>query len=166
VITLIQASRVFFDNSSVSAGILKIPTPTCFRLVSQPNMEQFAAGIAKKSPKTMILCSLLLIYKILLHKYLVQCTLASTWSLYRDALRLFQLIGRQFHWVTTYGRHACSIKNNFVLQVKHNWKIKISVSKAKISRQINDIRDTGPDTENTDHGPDLGFYGPLVNQTE
>ena len=26
---------------------------------------------------------------------------------------------------------------------------------------INDIRDTGPDTENTDHGPDI--YGPLVN---
>jgi hypothetical protein len=35
-----------------------------------------------------------------------------------------------------------------------------------LSRQINDIRDTGPDTENTDHGPDMGFYGPLVNQSE
>jgi hypothetical protein len=33
-----------------------------------------------------------------------------------------------------------------------------SVCKAKISRQINDSRDTGPDTENTDHGPDMhGF---------
>jgi hypothetical protein len=32
--------------------------------------------------------------------------------------------------------------------------------------QINDIRDTGPDTENTDHGPDMGFYGPFVNQSE
>jgi hypothetical protein len=41
-----------------------------------------------------------------------------------------------------------------------------SVCKAKISRQINDIRDTGPHTENTDHGPDLGSYGPLVNQSE
>ena len=41
-----------------------------------------------------------------------------------------------------------------------------SVCKAKISRQINDIRDTGPDTENTDHGPDMGFYGPFVNQSE
>ncbi len=41
-----------------------------------------------------------------------------------------------------------------------------SVCKAKISHQINGIRDTGPDTENTDHGPDMGFYGPLVNQTE
>jgi hypothetical protein len=41
-----------------------------------------------------------------------------------------------------------------------------SVCKAKISRQINDIRDTGPDTENTDHGPDMDFYGPLVNQSE
>ena len=41
-----------------------------------------------------------------------------------------------------------------------------SVCKAKISRQINDIRDTGPDTENTDNGPDMGFYGPLVNQSE
>jgi hypothetical protein len=41
-----------------------------------------------------------------------------------------------------------------------------SVCKAKISRQINDIRDTGPDTENTDHDPDMGFYGPLVNQSE
>jgi hypothetical protein len=52
----------------------------------------------------------------------------------------------------------------------HNWKIKkqffFSVCKAKTSRQINDIRDTGPDTENTDHGPDMGFYGPLVNQSE
>jgi hypothetical protein len=37
---------------------------------------------------------------------------------------------------------------------------------SKISRQINDIRDTGPDTENTDHGPEMGFYGPLVNQSE
>jgi hypothetical protein len=58
------------------------------------------------------------------------------------------------------------------LSVKHNWKFKkekkFSVCKAKISnyRQINDIRDTGPDTENTDHGPDMGFYGPLVNQSE
>jgi hypothetical protein len=41
-----------------------------------------------------------------------------------------------------------------------------SVCKAKISRQINHIRDTGPDTENTDDGPDMGFYGPLVNQSE
>ena len=41
-----------------------------------------------------------------------------------------------------------------------------SVCKAKVSRQINDIRDTGPDTENTDYGPDMGFYGPLVNQSE
>ena len=45
------------------------------------------------------------------------------------------------------------------LSVKHNWKI-------KKNHQINDIRDTGPDTENTDHGPDMGFYGPLVNQSE
>ena len=36
----------------------------------------------------------------------------------------------------------------------------------KTSRQINDIRVTGPDTENTDHGPDMDFYGPLVNQSE
>jgi hypothetical protein len=42
----------------------------------------------------------------------------------------------------------------------------VSVCKAKISRQINDIRDTGADTENTDHGPDMGFYGPLVNQSQ
>ena len=51
----------------------------------------------------------------------------------------------------------------------HNWKIKkqkFSVCKAKIFRQINDIRDTGPDKENTDHGPDMGFYRPLVNQSE
>jgi hypothetical protein len=32
-----------------------------------------------------------------------------------------------------------------------------SVCKAKISRQINDIQDTGPDAENTDHGADMGF---------
>jgi hypothetical protein len=38
-----------------------------------------------------------------------------------------------------------------------------SVCKEKISSQI---RNTGADTENTDHGPDMGFYGPLVNQSE
>ena len=35
---------------------------------------------------------------------------------------------------------------------------------AELSLWAFDIRDTGPDTENTDHGPDMGFYGPLVNQ--
>jgi hypothetical protein len=58
--------------------------------------------------------------------------------------------------------HAQS-KTIFVLQVKHNWKIK---KQKFFPHQINDIRDTGPDTENTDHGPDMGFYGPLVNQSE
>ncbi len=48
MIMLMQALRVFFDNLSVSAGIRKIATPTCFRLVPQPNIEQFAPGIAKK----------------------------------------------------------------------------------------------------------------------
>ncbi len=43
---------------------------------------------------------------------------------------------------------------------------KTTIDNLKLSRQINDIRDTGPDTENTDHGPDMGFYGPLVNQSE
>ena len=56
------------------------------------------------------------------------------------------------------------------LSVKHNWKFKKQIfflfAKPNSSRQINDIRDTGPDTENTDHGPDMGFYGPLVNQSE
>jgi hypothetical protein len=36
----------------------------------------------------------------------------------------------------------------------HNWKIE----KQKFF--------LFPDTENTDHGPDMGFYGPLVNQSE
>jgi hypothetical protein len=55
----------------------------------------------------------------------------------------------------------------------HNWKIKkqnfFLFTKQKFpatARQINDIRDTGPDTENRDHGPDMGFYGLLVNQSE
>ena len=54
------------------------------------------------------------------------------------------------------------------LSVKRNWKFKKQniFLFANISRQINDIRNTGPDTENTDHGPDMGFYGPLVNQSE
>ncbi len=43
---------------------------------------------------------------------------------------------------------------------------KTHYTQLKTSRQINDIRDTGPDTENTDHGPDMGFYGLLVNQSE
>jgi hypothetical protein len=56
---------------------------------------------------------------------------------------------------------------NFRAKQKFKGKAKIfSVCKEKISRQINDIRDTGPDTENTDHGPDMGFYGSLVNQSE
>jgi hypothetical protein len=54
---------------------------------------------------------------------------------------------------------------------RHNWKIKKQnffclQSKNFPPDNINDIRDTGPDTENTDHGPDMGFYGPLVNQSE
>jgi hypothetical protein len=68
------------------------------------------------------------------------------------------------------------------LSVKHNWKFKkqkffCSQSKNFPPDIINDIRDTGPDTENTDHGlvsyaacsnhgPDMGFYGPPVNQSE
>jgi hypothetical protein len=51
----------------------------------------------------------------------------------------------------------------------HNWKIKkqkFFCLQTKISRQINDIRDTGPVMENMDHGPDMGFYGPFVNQSE
>jgi hypothetical protein len=48
-----------------------------------------------------------------------------------------------------------------------NYKAKkFSVCKAKLSLQINDIWDTGPDMENTDHSPDMGFYGPLFNQSE
>jgi hypothetical protein len=43
--------------------------------------------------------------------------------------------------------------------LSRKFKSKNSVCKAKISRQINDILDTGPDKENTDHGPDIGFYG-------
>ena len=43
---------------------------------------------------------------------------------------------------------------------------KKTTTQLKTSRQINDIQDTGPDTENTDHGPDMGFYRPLVNQSE
>ncbi len=34
---------------------------------------------------------------------------------------------------------------------------KTTIHMLKTSRQINDIRDTSPDTENTDHGPDIGF---------
>jgi hypothetical protein len=44
--------------------------------------------------------------------------------------------------------------------------LSVNFNDTKISRQINDIRDTGPDTEYTDHVPDMGFYGPLVNQSE
>jgi hypothetical protein len=36
---------------------------------------------------------------------------------------------RSQYWVTIYGRHACSIKNNFVLQVKHNCNLKITDSR-------------------------------------
>jgi hypothetical protein len=49
----------------------------------------------------------------------------------------------------------------------HNWKIKKQkfslFAKQKFPAKKNDIQDTGPDT---DHGPDMGFYGPLVNQSE
>ena len=58
--------------------------------------------------------------------------------------------------------------------VSHNWKIKeqniFLFAKQKFpAMQINHIRNTGPDTEdteNTDHGPDISFYKPLVNQSE
>ena len=46
-------------------------------------------------------------------------------------------------------------------RVKH---LKNHYTQLKTSRQINEIRDTGPDTENTDHRPDMGSYGPLVKQ--
>ena len=36
----------------------------------------------------------------------------------------------------------------------------------RTSCQIYDIRDTDPDTENTDHVSDMSFYGPLVSQSE
>jgi hypothetical protein len=57
------------------------------------------------------------------------------------------------------------------LSVKHNWKFKkqkcFLFAKQKFpAMQINDMWDTGPDTENTDHGPDMAFYRPLVNQSE
>jgi hypothetical protein len=45
VITFSQASRILVDNSSLPDGILKIPSPTCFLLVPQPNIEQLAPGI-------------------------------------------------------------------------------------------------------------------------
>jgi hypothetical protein len=53
-------------------------------------------------------------------------------------------------------------------QSKTIWLFEIFICKFLMThdRQVNDIRDTGPDTENTDHGPDMGFYGPLVNQSE
>jgi hypothetical protein len=48
------------------------------------------------------------------------------------------------------------------LSVKHNWKFKKQKFFCLQSKNfppdiINDIRDTGPDMENTDHGPDMGF---------
>jgi hypothetical protein len=46
-----QASRVLVDNSSLPDGILKIPSPTCFLLVPQPNIEQLALGIVKNIAK-------------------------------------------------------------------------------------------------------------------
>jgi hypothetical protein len=50
---------------------------------------------------------------------------------------------------------------------KTMWLFEIFIClQSKNFRQINDIRDTGPDTENTDHGPYMGFNGPLVNQSE
>ena len=48
-------------------------------------------------------------------------------------------------------------------RVKH---LRKHYTQLKTSRHMNDIRDTGPGTENTDHGPDMGFYRPLVNQSE
>jgi hypothetical protein len=47
---LCQASRALVDNTSLPDGIRKIPSPTCFLLVSQPNIEQLAPRIVKISP--------------------------------------------------------------------------------------------------------------------
>ena len=51
VIMFSQASRVLVDNSSLPDGILKIPSPTCFLLVPQPNIEQLAPGIVENIAK-------------------------------------------------------------------------------------------------------------------
>ena len=80
VITLIQAARVFLDNSSCSDGIRKIPTPTCFRLVPQPNMEQFAPGIAKKSMNFNILRFPIGSNNVFyISQHLAACTIWATW---------------------------------------------------------------------------------------
>jgi hypothetical protein len=48
-----------------------------------------------------------------------------------------------------------------------NWKAKkFFCLQSKNIPPDKDIRHTIPDTENTDHCPDMGFYGPLVNQSE
>jgi hypothetical protein len=62
---------------------------------------------------------------------------------------------RQFHWVTIYGRHACSIKNNFVLQVKHNWKIK----KQKFFSGLQS-KNFPPDKRHPGRRSRYGKYGP------
>ncbi len=51
VITFSQASRVAIETSSFPDGILKIPTPVCFLLDPQPNIEQLAPGIVEKVAK-------------------------------------------------------------------------------------------------------------------
>jgi hypothetical protein len=52
-----------------------------------------------------------------------------------------------------------------------NWKINTSWNAfgwvfLQIVQIVHNIRDTGPDAENTDHGADMFFFGPLVNQWE
>ncbi len=66
-----------------------------------------------------------------------------------------------------YGCLKClSVNFNDTQVCKGETSKKTTIHNLKTSRQINDIRDTGPDTENTDHGPDMGFYRSLVNQSE
>jgi hypothetical protein len=49
------------------------------------------------------------------------------------------------------------------LSVKHNWKFK---KQKFFCLQSKNFRPDKRHPENTDHGPDMGFYGPLVNQSE
>ena len=78
----------------------------------------------------------------------------------------------QFRWIT--------VRQTYMLNKKTIWLFEIFICKflnGKLKNRnlfcfVNFVKRNfppdkrHPDIENTDHGPDMGFYRPLVNQSE
>ena len=59
-----------------------------------------------------------------------------------------------------------NVRNGVVIFIDNCMKYTLVVLYFTMYCILNDIRDTVPDTEKTDHGPDIGLCEPFVNQSE